>query len=72
MIDNQIILFKPKEGETKIEFGLAGEPKLKAKEEYDKFRKRTSYHLSSVEIHFPETFEAEQKHLHSQEIAVAC
>lgn len=26
--------------------------KLKANEEYDKFRKRTQYQLSPVEIHF--------------------
>lgn len=37
--------------------------KLKANEEYDKFRERTQYQLSPVEIHFLETFEAEQKRL---------
>jgi len=37
--------------------------KLKANEEYDKFRERTRYQLSPVEIHFLEAFEAEQKKL---------
>ena len=37
--------------------------KLKANEEYDKFRERTQYQLSLVEIHFLEAFEAEQKKL---------
>lgn len=37
--------------------------KLKADTEYDKFRERTQYQLSPVEIHFLETFEAEQKKL---------
>ncbi len=37
--------------------------KLKADTEYDKFRERTQYQLSPVEIHFIETFEAEQKKL---------
>ena len=37
--------------------------KLKANEEYDKFRERTQYQLSPVEIHFLEAFEAEQKKL---------
>ena len=40
--------------------------KLKANEEYDKFRERTQYQLSPVEIHFLETFEAEQKRLRSK------
>ena len=31
--------------------------KLKANEEYDKFRERTPYQLSPVEIHFLEAFE---------------
>lgn len=35
--------------------------KLKANTEYEKFRERTQYQLSPVEIHFLETFEAEQK-----------
>lgn len=35
--------------------------RLKANEEYDKFRERTQYQLSPVEIHFLETFDAEQK-----------
>ena len=35
--------------------------RLKANEEYDKFRERTRYQLSPVEIHFIENFEAEQK-----------
>ena len=35
--------------------------RLKANEEYDKFRERTKYQLSPVEIHFIENFEAEQK-----------
>lgn len=39
--------------------------KLKADTEYDKFRERTRYQLSPVEIHFLETFEAEQKKLTS-------
>lgn len=40
--------------------------KLKANEEYDKFRERTQYQLSPVEIHFLEVFEAEQKRLRSK------
>ena len=40
--------------------------KLKANEEYDKFRERTQYQLSPVEIHFLEAFEAEQKRLRSK------
>ena len=40
--------------------------KLKANEEYDKFRERTQYQLSTVEIHFLEAFEAEQKRLRSK------
>ncbi|MBD5256665.1 MAG: virulence RhuM family protein [Bacteroides sp.] len=35
--------------------------KLKADTEYEKFRERTQYQLSPVEIHFIEAFEAEQK-----------
>ena len=37
--------------------------KLKANTEYEKFRERTQYQLSQVEIHFIEAFEAEQKKL---------
>ncbi len=37
--------------------------KKKADEEYDKYRERTKYQLSPVEIHFLETFEREQKKL---------
>lgn len=37
--------------------------RLKANEEYDKFRERTQYQLSPVEIHFLEAFEAERKRL---------
>ncbi len=37
--------------------------KLKADTEYEKFRERTRYQLSPVEIHFIEAFEAEQKKL---------
>ena len=37
--------------------------KLKADIEYEKFRERTQYQLSPVEIHFIEAFEAEQKKL---------
>lgn len=37
--------------------------KLKANTEYDRFRERTQYQLSPVEIHFLEAFEAEQKKL---------
>ena len=37
--------------------------KLKADTEYDKFRERTQYQLSPVEIHFIEAFEAEQNKL---------
>lgn len=37
--------------------------KLKADTEYDRFRERTQYQLSTVEIHFHEAFEAEQKKL---------
>ena len=40
--------------------------KLKANEEYDKFRERTQYQLSPVEIHFLEAFETEQKRLRSK------
>lgn len=40
--------------------------KLKANEEYDKFRVRTQYQLSPVEIHFLEAFEAERKRLRSK------
>lgn len=37
--------------------------KQKADAEYDKFRERTKYELSPVEIHFIDQFEAEQKRL---------
>ena len=37
--------------------------KLKADTEYDRFRERTQYQLSPVEIHFLEAFEAEQRKL---------
>lgn len=37
--------------------------KMKANEEYDKFRERTQYQLSPVEIHFLDAFEAERKRL---------
>ena len=37
--------------------------KLKADEEYDKFRERTQYQLSPVEIHFLDAFEAESRRL---------
>lgn len=37
--------------------------KLKADEEYDKFRERTQYQLSPVEIHFLDAFEAGQKRI---------
>lgn len=37
--------------------------KLKADTEYDRFRKRTQYQLSPVEIHFLEAFETEQQKL---------
>lgn len=37
--------------------------RLKADTEYDRFRERTQYQLSPVEIHFLEAFEAEQKKL---------
>ncbi|MDE6383926.1 MAG: virulence RhuM family protein [Paramuribaculum sp.] len=40
--------------------------RLKANEEYDKFRERTQYQLSPVEIHFLEAFEAEQKKIRSK------
>lgn len=40
--------------------------KLKANEEYDKFRERTQYQLSPVEIHFIEAFETEQKRLRAK------
>ncbi len=40
--------------------------KLKANEEYDKYRERTQYQLSPVEIHFLEAFEAEQKRLRAK------
>ena len=41
--------------------------KLKANEEYDRFRERTQYQLSPVEIHFLEAFEAERKRLGGKE-----
>ena len=37
--------------------------KQKADAEYDKFRERTKYELSPVEIHFIDQFEAEQKRI---------
>lgn len=37
--------------------------KLKADEEYDKFRERTQYRLSPVEVHFIDAFEAECKRI---------
>ncbi len=40
--------------------------KLKADTEYDKFRERTQYQLSPVEIHFLEAFEAERKRLNGK------
>lgn len=39
--------------------------KLKANDEYDKFRERTQHQLSPVEFHFLEAFEAERKRLES-------
>ena len=41
--------------------------KQKADAEYDKFRERTKYELSPVEIHFIDQFEAEQKRLKDKE-----
>ena len=41
--------------------------KLKADTEYEKFRERTQYQLSQVEIHFIEAFEAEQKKLRGKQ-----
>lgn len=41
--------------------------KLKADTEYEKFRERTKYQLSPVEIHFIEAFEAEQKKLRGKQ-----
>ena len=35
--------------------------RLKANEEYDKFRERAQFQLSPVEMHFIEAFEAERK-----------
>ena len=40
--------------------------RLKANDEYDKFRKRIQYQLTPVEIHFLEAFEAEQKRLRAK------
>lgn len=40
--------------------------KLKVHVEYDHFKERTQHHLSPVEIHFLEAFEAEQKKLKSK------
>jgi hypothetical protein len=37
--------------------------KIKANTEYDRFKERTQYQLSPVEIHFIESFEKEQKRL---------
>ena len=37
--------------------------KQKANQEYDKFKERTQYELSPIEIHFLESFEKEQKKL---------
>ena len=37
--------------------------KQKADAEYEKFRERTKFQLSPVEIHFIDQFEAEQKRL---------
>ena len=37
--------------------------KLKADTEYDRFKERTQYHLSPVELHFIENFEREQRKL---------
>ena len=43
---------------------ISAEPaKQKASQEYDKFKERTQYELSPVEIHFLESFEKEQKKL---------
>lgn len=41
--------------------------KQKADAEYDKFRERTKYELSPVEIHFIDQFETEQKRLKSKD-----
>ena len=41
--------------------------KMKADEEYDKFKERTRHQLSPVEIHFLENFEREQKKLKQRE-----
>ena len=43
--------------------------KLKANEEYDKFRERTQYQLSPVEIHFLEAFDVERKRLNGKNSA---
>ena len=40
--------------------------KQKANQEYDKFKERTQYELSPVEIHFLESFENEQKNLQNK------
>lgn len=40
--------------------------RIKANDEYDKFRERTQYQLTPVEIHFLDTFEAEQKRLRAK------
>ena len=39
--------------------------KLKADDEYDKFRERVKYNLSPVEVHFIESFEAERKKINA-------
>ena len=40
--------------------------KEKANSEYDNYKKRTSFELSPVEIHFIENFEKERKKLKKQ------
>ncbi len=52
--------FKMKDHAGKVS---AENAKLKANEEYDKFKERTQYQLTPVEIHFLENFEEEQKKL---------
>lgn len=44
----------------------------KANQEYDKFRQRTQYELSPVEIHFLENFEKEQKRLKENKRRMHC
>ena len=60
---NDFLKLSGKELLTHAETISAELAKQKANQEYDKFKARTQYELSPVEVHFLESFEKEQKKL---------